>query len=176
MGCAHCAAMGCGCQGPALQGDRECPCCARMGCFTYKQDPSLGDLRDVPMPPNIERPEMWTTGAIVQAVKDGFRFLIPFNPEGLFEPNAYWINGMQASSGVLTVGKDYTPEIELLPNEWIRAKTFFPPDMVPKEAWVGQPSADGRVVGVYLEIDPDTIDWEMLNRGHQIRVRRGLSP
>lgn len=133
----------------------------------------MSGLSDLPLPPNIERPEMWTTEAIVQAVKDGYTFLIPFISEGLFEPNAYWIHGMQASASSLTVGKDYTPEIELLPNERIGAKTFFPAETVPEEAWIGKPNEIGRVA-VKLEISPEVIDWDLLNRGHQIRVKRGL--
>jgi len=42
--------------------------------------------------------------------------------------------------------------------------------MVPKEAWLDNPNQYG-VVPVYLEIDPDTIDWNLLNRGHQFTVR-----
>jgi hypothetical protein len=141
---------------------------------SHRSKPTLGSLRDVPLPPNIDRPEMWTTAAIVQAVHDGFTFLIPFvMGEGLFSPNAYWIKGMQASANGLTVGPDHTPEIDLIDNEWIRAKTFFRPEMVPKEAWLEPPGRHG-VVPVYVEIDPDTIDWNLLNRGHQIRVKRDL--
>lgn len=140
----------------------------------YRSKPSMGGLQDVPLPPNIDRPEMWNTAAIVQAVHDGFTFLVPFvMGEGLFSPNAYWIKGMQASANGLTVGPDHTPEIDLIDNEWIRAKTFFRPEMVPKEAWLEPPGRHG-VVPVYVEIDPDTIDWDLLNRGHQIRVKRDL--
>jgi hypothetical protein len=176
MGCARCQSMGCGCQGPAMDGggaDKECPCCANLGCFTYKQDPGMGDLRDVPLPPNIDRPEMWDTGAVVRAVKDGFDFLLPFVSHGLFEPNAYWIKGRQASAFSLTVGPEHTPEIELIDHDWIRVKLYFRPEMVPKEAWLGPPNENG-VVAVYGEIDPDTIDWDLLNRGHQIRVKGGF--
>lgn len=135
--------------------------------------PKMGGLEDVPLPPDIPRPEMWDTRAVVQAVKDGFTFLLPFIwGESLFSQNAYYIHGVQAGASGLTVGPEHTPEIEiLLPFDWIKAKTFFPPEMVPEEAWLGPPNENG-VVAVYVEIDPDTIDWEQLNRGHQIRVRR----
>lgn len=134
----------------------------------------LGDLRDIPLPPPIDKPEMWTPEAIVQAVHDGFTFMIPFIlGESLFSPNAYWIVGIQAGASGLTVGPEYTPEIAVIePDSWIRAKTFFPPEMVPKQAWLEEPDPETGVVPVYVEIDPDTIDWELLNRGHQIRVRR----
>jgi hypothetical protein len=138
--------------------------------------PGMGSLRDVPMPPNIERPEMWTTKAVVQAVRDGFTFLLPFvDMESMFDPNAYWIKGTQASANALTVGPQHTPEIEVIGDEWIRAKTFFPPFMVPEDAWAG-PVNENNVVPVFVEIDPGTIDWELLNRGHQIRVRREGGP
>jgi hypothetical protein len=136
-----------------------------------KRRRSLGGLRDVPLPPNIERPEMWNTAAIVQAVRDGFTFMIPFVwGKSLFDPNAYWIKGMQAAATGLTVGPDHTPDIELIDNEWIRVKTFFRPNMVPEEAWLDKPNEYG-VVPVYLEIDPDTVDWNLLNRGHQFMTR-----
>lgn len=170
--------MGCGCQGetqgnaPYL-GDQNpgCPRCSRMGCFTYKDDPSLGSLRDVPMPPDIERPQMWDTAAVVKAVSDGYTFMVPFISEKLFEPNAYWIKGRQASASNLTVGPEYTPVMELVENDWIQAKAFFPYQIVPETAWIGRPNERG-MVAVYVEISPDSVDWELLNRGHQIRVRR----
>lgn len=142
-----------------------------MGCFTYKDDPSLGGLRDVPLPPDIERPEMWDTAAVVKAVSDGYTFLLPFVSEGLFAPNAYWIKGRQASASVLTVGPEHTPVIQLVEQGWIQAKTFFRPEMIPQTAWIGVPNENG-VVAAYVEISPESIDWEDLNRGHQIRVRR----
>src|SRR4029077_9692735 len=132
----------------------------------------MAALRDVPMPPKFPRPEMWTAEAVVKAVKDGFTFLLPFIwGESLFSQNAYWIAGMQASANGLTVGPEHTPEIELLPDGWIQAKTYFPPEIVPERAWLTPPNKHG-VVPVHVEIDPDTIDWDQLNRGHQIRVRR----
>lgn len=133
--------------------------------------PRLKGLQDIPMPENTPRPEMWDAAAIVKAVKDGFTFLVPFIFEALFEPNAYWIAGTQASATGFTVGPEHTPEIELLPDGWIKAKTYFMPEMVPDRAWLAPPNENG-VVPVYVEIDPDTIDWDLLNRGHQIRVRR----
>jgi hypothetical protein len=45
--------------------------------------------------------------------------------------------------------------------------------MVPREAWAGTPNEQG-VVPVYVEIDPATIDWDLLNRGHQIETGPGL--
>jgi hypothetical protein len=109
--------------------------------------PGMGSLRDVPMPPNIERPEMWTTQAVVQAVRDGFVFMVPFVSEGFFQPNAYWIKGTQAAASGLTVGPEHTPEIEVIGDEWIRARTFFPPFMVPEDAWAG-PVNENNVVPV----------------------------
>lgn len=132
-------------------------------------------LRDIPLPPNTPRPEMWTPQSIVQAVRDGFQFMIPFIwGESMGDPNAYWIAGIQASATGLTVSQDHTPEIGLIkPDDWIRAKTFFRAEMVPERAWASPPNENG-IVPVYVEIDPVTIDWEQLNRGHQIRVRSGF--
>jgi hypothetical protein len=134
----------------------------------------IGGLRDMPLPPPIERPEMWTPEAIVQAVRDGFTFMIPFvRGESMGDPNAYWIAGVQASANLLTVGPEYTPEIAIIePDLWIRAKTFFPPGIVPQNAWLEEPNPVTGVVPVYVEIDPDTIDWKGLNEGYQIRTRR----
>jgi hypothetical protein len=115
---------------------------------------------------------MWDTEAVVKAVKGGYTFLLPFISEGLFEPNAYWIKGQQASAFGLTVGPEHTPVIQLVEQGWIQAKTFFQTGMIPKSAWVGVPSENG-VVAVYVEISPESVDWELLNRGHQIKVRRG---
>ena len=105
-------------------------------------------------------------------MKDGFRFLLPFISHGLFEPNAYWIKGRQASAFGLTVGPEHTPEIELIDHDWIRAKSYFRPEMIPKEAWAE--ALKNGVVSVFLEIDPDTVDWDLLNRGHQIQVKGGF--
>lgn len=137
-----------------------------------KKKPALSGLEDIPLPPNIPRPEMWDAQAVVKAVKDGFTFLLPFIwGESLFSPNAYWIRGVQASASGLTVGPEHTPEMELLPDGWMKVKTYFFPEMVPEESWLEPPNKNG-VVPVYIEIDPETIDWDLLNRGHQIRVRR----
>lgn len=135
--------------------------------------PSMGGLDDIPLPPNIERPEMWTTKDIVRAVGNGFTFMIPFvMGESLFSQNGYWIGGLQYGSSGLTVGPDHTPEIKVIePDQWLRAKTYFRPEMVPEKSWAGRPNENG-VVAVYLEIDPETIDWELLNRGYQIRTNR----
>lgn len=138
----------------------------------------MSGLSDVPLPPNIERPEMWTVEAVVQAVADGFTFMVPFHDQGgsMFSPNAYWIKGQQASAHALTVGPHHTPEIGLInvaDITWIRALTYFQHQIVPKEAWIG-PINENGAVAVHVEIDPATIDWEWLNRGHQIRVKRGL--
>lgn len=137
--------------------------------------PSLSGLEDIPLPPNIDRPEMWTPQAIVQAVRNGFTFMIPFIwGKSLFSQNAYWIAGFQYGAAGFTVGPEHTPEITIIePDSWIRAKTYFQPEMVPERAWLGPPNENG-VVPVYVEIDSETIDWELLNRGHQIRVKRGL--
>lgn len=141
-----------------------------------KQDeksPSMSGLRDVPLPPDVPRPEMWTTASIVQAVRDGFTFMIPFvMGKSLFSPNAYWIAGRQAAASGFTVGPEHTPDITLIePDDWIVARTYFQPEMVPGKAWLAPPNEDG-VVPVNVEIDPETIDWDLLNRGHQIRTRR----
>jgi len=137
-----------------------------------RKRPKLQGLEDVPLPPNIPRPEMWDLEAVKRAVEDGFTFLLPFIwGESLFSQNAYWIRGVQYGASTLTVGPEHTPKMELLPDGWMRAKTYFPPEMVPEEAWLGPPNENG-VVQVHLEIDPETVDWEQLNRGHQIRVRR----
>lgn len=137
-----------------------------------KRPSGMDGLRDIPLPPNTPRPEMWTPDSVVQAVHDGFTFLLPFIwGEDLFSPNAYWIAGLQASASGLTVGPEHTPEMILTePDHWIRAITFFRPEMVPKEAWVTPPNEYG-IVPVYVEIDPETVDWNLLNRGHQIRTR-----
>lgn len=134
--------------------------------------PRLSGLSDIPLPPNVERPEMWTPQAIVQAVQDGFTFMITFVfGESLFSQNAYWIGGVQFGASGLTVGPEHTPDISLIqPDDWIRVKVFFRPEMVPKRAWLSAPNEYG-VVPVFAEIDPETIDWERLNHGHQIQGR-----
>lgn len=134
---------------------------------------SLGDLKDVPIPPDIPRPEMWDLEAVMKAVQSGFTFGLPFvMGESLFTPNAYWIGGQQYAASLLTVGPEHTPEMALLPDGWLRVKLYFEPQMVPKRTWLGPPNENG-IVAVYAEIDPATVDWEQLNRGHQIRVPRG---
>lgn len=135
--------------------------------------PSLEGLRDVPMPPGIPRPEMWDLEAVMKAVQSGFTFGLPFIwGESLFTPNAYWIGGQQYAASLLTVGPEHTPEMALLPDGWLRVKLYFQPAMVPERTWLGPPNENG-VVAVYAEIDPATVDWDQLNRGHQIRVPRG---
>lgn len=136
---------------------------------------SLGDLSDKDLPPNVDRPEMWTTQDIVRAVKNGYTFMIPFVlGDSIFSQNAYWIAGRQYGSMGFTVGPDHTPEMILTePDQWIRAKAYFPPELVPEKAWLTPPNQH-RVVEVYIEIDPDTIDWDVLNRGYQIRVHGGF--
>lgn len=117
---------------------------------------------------------MWTVEAIVQAVRDGFTFMIPFVwGESLASRNAYWIAGYQYAATGLTVGPEHTPDILVGEDGWLRARVFFRPEMVPERAWLEPPNEFG-VVPVIVEIDPETIDWELLNRGHQIRVRGGL--
>lgn len=127
-------------------------------------------LRDIPLPPNVPRPEMWSAEAVIRAVEDGFTFLLPFKlGESLFSPNAYWIKGQQASACGLTVGPEHTPKIEVRKDDgWIRAQAFFDQFMVPERAWSTKPTKVG-IVQVWLEIDPDDVDWEILNRGHQVR-------
>lgn len=129
----------------------------------------IGDLRDIPLPPDIPRPEMWTLEAVMRAVQDGFKFGLPFKfGESLFSPNAYWIGGQQYSSYLVTVGPEHTPEMALLPDGWLRVRLYFRPELVPERTWLGPPNEYG-VVSVYAEIDPETVDWEILNRGHQIQ-------
>lgn len=138
--------------------------------FQHLRGPSMSGLRDMDLPADIPRPEMWTTAAIVQAVQEGFTFLVPFVlGESLFSKNAYWIGGRQASAFGFTVGPEHTPEIRLIePDAWIQAKTYFRPEMVPKSAWLEPPNVNG-VVPVHVEIDPETVDWDLLNRGRQIQ-------
>jgi hypothetical protein len=131
-----------------------------------KKKPKLGGLQDVPMPENTPRPEMWTAESVVQAVKDGFTFLIVF-----LGFKGYWIGGTQYDASGLTVGPAHTPEIRLLDDGWIQAKTYFRPEMVPERTWLTPPNEHG-VVPVYLEIDPETINWDVLNRGYQGRSGR----
>lgn len=130
-------------------------------------------LRDVPLPPDTPRPEMWTPEAIVQAVQDGFMFGIPFTPKkkGAKPNNAYWIGGRQYIASLFTVSPEHTPDIALMPESgWLGMTAFFQPFMVPEDAWLTPPNEYG-VVPVHLEIDPDTIDWERLNRGYQFHGR-----
>jgi len=131
----------------------------------------LGALPDVPLPPNIPRPEMWTPEDVVRAVNAGYRFLLPFVwGESFFEPNAYYIAGEQASASGLTVGPEHTPDLRVGEDGWLRAKVFFRAEMVPERAWLAPPNERG-IVPVIAEMDPETIDWELLNRGHQIEGR-----
>jgi len=136
--------------------------------------PRVKGLEEIPLPPDIPRPEMWDLEAVVRAVQDGYTFLLPFKiGESLFTPNAYWIAGQQASAFGLTMGPEHTPKVMVLPDGWLQAETFFMPEMVPERAWLAPPNKYG-VVPVHAEIDPDTVDWDLLNRGHQIRTRRIL--
>jgi len=128
--------------------------------------PSMGGMEDVPLPPNTPRPEMWTAESIVQAVKDGFTFLVTF-----VHWKGYWIGGSQYDASAFTLGPAHTPEIRLLDDGWIQAKTYFMPEMVPERTWLTPPNKNG-VVPVYVEIDPETIDWDILNRGYQGRSGR----
>ena len=139
-----------------------------------KRHRHLGSLRDVPLPPNIPRPEMWVPEAIALAVRDGFTFGIPFiRGESFFDPNAYYIGGEQYTASLLTVGPKHSPDLELLPEGRLGMTAYFRPEMVPQETWLAPPNEYGTVP-VHLEIAPETIDWELLNRGHQIRGTSGL--
>jgi len=132
-------------------------------------------LPDVPLPPNIDRPEMWSAESIVQAVRDGFTFLVPFNFANFGEPNAYWIGKTQYGAMAFTVGPDHSPDIHLEKkgkDDWIATTAYFRPEMVNREAWLAQPH--NGVVPVKLLIDPDTINFKSLNAGHQIRMPKGL--
>lgn len=133
-----------------------------------EKGPNLGAIEEV------DKPEMWDLEAVKRAVESGFTFGLPFIlRESLFTPNAYWIGGHQYAAGLLTVGPEHTPELAMLSDGWLRVKLFFPQQMVPKKTWVEPPNRDG-VVSVYAEIDPETVDWDQLNRGKQIRVPKGL--
>jgi len=132
---------------------------------------SMGDAGEVP------RPEMWSAESVVRAVKEGFTFLLPFvEKRSLADPNAYWIGDVQYVAFGLTVGPEHTPEIGIRPDGWIWAHTFFTPEMVSnpgsRRAWVSDRPNEHGVVEVLIWIDPETIDWELLNRGTQVRVRR----
>lgn len=110
------------------------------------------------------RPEIWTPEALVQAVQDGFTFGVPFTMgESIFDPNAYFIGGRQFSALLLTVGPEHSPDIALLPEGRIGFTAYFRPEMVPQDAWLTPPNKDG-VVPVHLEVAPETIDWETMNR------------
>jgi len=122
------------------------------------------------IPPNIPRPEMWTPESIVQAVKEGFTFLIPFH-FNLIEPNGYYIAGQQYICTGVTVGPEHTEIIRLTPEGWMEMLLWFPPGMVPDEAFIGEINENG-VGQVWALVDPDDIDWETLNRGWQIKVPR----
>jgi hypothetical protein len=123
----------------------------------------------MPMPPNTPRPEMWTPESIIQAVNDGFTFLIPFHYDGFDSGNAYYIMGRQYSAFGLTVGPHHTPDMSMTPEGWVEIVMHFRRGMVPDDAFTGK--LDERDVGpVVGSIDPSTIDWEQLNGGHQILV------
>lgn len=111
---------------------------------------------------DIPRPEMWTVEDIVEAVRDGHTFMIPFVLDKT--PNGYWIAGYQYSATGLAVGPEHTPDIVVGEDGWLRVRTFFRPEMVAERAWLGPPNEFG-VVAVYAEIDPETIYWDLLNRG-----------
>lgn len=131
-------------------------------------------LDDMEFPENIERPEMWTPESIVQAVQDGFTFLIPFkmgDPPG--SPNGYYILGRQYMTFAVTVGPEHTEITRVLPTGWLEMTLWFPPGMVPDEAFIGEINPNG-VGQVWAQIDPQDIDWDQLNRGHQIRIKGGF--
>lgn len=143
---------------------------ARRRTATALNGMSMGDTGNVP------RPEMWQAESVVQAVKDGFTFLLPFvEKDSIAKPNAYWIGDVQYVAFALTVGPEHTPEIGLRPDGWIWVHTFFTPEMVSspgaKRAWVTDRPNENGVVEVLVFIDPETIDWDLLNRGTQERVQ-----
>lgn len=127
--------------------------------------PELGaGLQDVPIPPPARRPEMWTLESVIRAVKDGYRFGLPFvMGESFFTPNAYWIGGQQYVASLLAMSSEHTPDLQMLSDGWMRVKLYFDPNMVPKRTWIGPPNENG-VVSVFAEVDPSTVDWAVLNR------------
>lgn len=122
---------------------------------------------------NTPRPEMWTAESIVQAVRDGFTFMLPFIHEEMFEPNAYYILGVQYSAFGVTVGPKHTEIIRLTPEGFIEMTLWFQPGMVPNKAFIGPITPNG-VGKVWAQVDPEDIDWEILNRGTQIRIKSPL--
>lgn len=127
------------------------------------EGPGLEGVGDVPRPDQSPRPEMWNLASVMQAVNEGYRFGLPFvMGESLFTPNAYWIGGRQYADSILWMGSEQTPDLKTLAG-WLRVKLYFPPEMVPRLAWIGQPNENG-VVAVFAEIDPATVDWVLLNR------------
>jgi hypothetical protein len=129
-----------------------------------EQGPELAGLRNIPIPSDTPRPEIWTLEGVIQAVWEGFTFGLPFIlGESLFTPNAYWIGGQQYVAFLLTVGPEHTPELAILADGWMRVKLHFQPNMVPSRTWIAPPNESG-VVSVYAEIDPKTVDWDSLNK------------
>jgi hypothetical protein len=108
---------------------------------------------------------MWTVDDLVEAVRDGYTFPLPFKPGRTPRaPNAYWIAGKQYAATDFIMGPEFTPELGVIPVfEWIYTRAFFEPHMVPEEAWIEPPDPESETVPVYVEIDPNTIDWDLLN-------------
>jgi hypothetical protein len=129
-----------------------------------EEGPELAGLQDVPIPDPAPRPEMWDLESVMQAVKEGYRFGLPFVlGESLFTPNAYWIGGQQYAAHLLAMSPGHAPDLQMLDDGWLRVKLYFRPEMVPESTWLGPPNENG-VVAVYGEIDPSTVDWAVLNR------------
>ena len=131
-----------------------------------------GDQPGFSFSDNVPRPEMWTPESVVQAVKDGFTFLIPFIWEK-GKRSGYYIRGKQYICTGVTVGPEHTEIIRMTPEGWIEMSLWFPPYMVPEDAFIGEINENG-VGQVLALVDPSEINWDQLNRGTQIRVPKIL--
>lgn len=132
----------------------------------------------------VERPEMWTIEDIVKAVHDGHTFLVLFDyKKGLFQPNGYFIGGVQYSATGVTVGPNHSPDIQVTPEGTLQLTLYFQRGMVPEKDFYRPPERRERrnmglpevvyIGPVHAFISPEDIDWDGLNRGQQFRVPRG---
>lgn len=115
------------------------------------------------------RPEMWTPEDVVQAVQDGHTFLLPFKFGPMSKPNGYYILGQQYFCFGVTVGPEHSPDLMLSPEGNLVLTLWFRDGMVPDEAFYAP--LDEREVGpVHAFIDPDDVDWDLLNRSEQVKL------
>jgi len=114
---------------------------------------------------------MWTLETIVEAVRNGETFLIPFH-FNLSEPNGYYILGQQYICTGVAVGPEHTPDIEVTPEDTLSMTLWFPKGMVPNRAFY-QPINKQGVGPVHAFIMKEDINWDLLNGGQQIKVRGG---